>query len=693
MPIVGQQNANGFRPYSSFRVPRSSCSNNNNSNNNNNVAQRTSNKTTTVNGNNKNSNNNTALSSSSSSSSSINQGFIRQQPWRSSYCSSSSNRTLQQQQQGNNVKPLTPKLIRRIENACTATNNSNSRFGKPKAPAPPANPARQAKTTTATTTTTSQKSQAVNQTQKRAYQATNVRCAKENCPAGRYSKNYAAPLPPQKQQQQQQRRLHNDLKTTPLTQRRQLPATSSSTGSSDSHDSPKLKKAYSKKFPQGLPFEDEFYGQRQRSYSQSSSNYSCYSSLEAATTPQDDDDDVDDDEFQRKPLTDEALYVDFSKVVHSHRQQRQYIPASSWIRASPDQQELEKTPLALTPTQQRRKNAKYARTMHEYLYSDNTTTTTTTTRTTTTTTRLEEPEDGYYSYAAGTPDPPPQKTPPMPKTDIYVAAASWAPKPLYPDRVLLPQVDTNNNNNKSDHRMQQQQQRQQTRRRSEHLGPTTCEYNFDDSLSSSRRRKERSKRSHRKSPATGRRQHKYRYREETSHSSSRRRHRDRAKDERDSGRNNRQSQAKFEESQVPCHFKMRELPTKLRRIDNCRDLLLENSSLRFLPYTDDWIVIEYFADHDSDYLYFRQLEQQYKRHAQKATPSTSCGNIENVEDNRAEISRCLLLKRQRNLFDLVALCDIPTDRYVGDNWIIDEYFIDHSDDYLVSEQLSKLLMS
>ncbi|XP_060646501.1 serine/threonine-protein kinase Doa isoform X7 [Drosophila nasuta] len=68
---------------------------------------------------------------------------------------------------------------------------------------------------------------------------------------------------------------------------------------------------------------------------------------------------------------------------------------------------------------------------------------------------------------------------------------------------------------------------------------------FDESISSSRRRKERSKRSHRKSPVSGRRQHnKYRYRDETSHSSSRRRHRDRAKDERDSGRNNRQSQAK-----------------------------------------------------------------------------------------------------------------------------------------------------
>ncbi|KAL7727480.1 hypothetical protein ACLKA6_017593 [Drosophila palustris] len=480
--------------------------------------------TTTVNGNSKNSNssnnNNTALSSSCSSSSSLNQqqlvgaggggvtnGFSRQQPWRSSYCSG--NRSLQQlkqqQQEGNNVKPLTPKLIRRIENACASSTNSNSnscsRYGKPRAPAPPANLARQAKTT-ANPTISSQKSQAVNQTQKRAYQATNARCAKENCPAAppcqrtqRSSKNYPAPLPPQ--QQQQQRRLHNDLmmettKTTPLAQRRQLPATpklslrqravaaaaaqemeggasSSSTGSSDSHDSPKLKKAYSKKFPQGLPFEDEFYGYRNRSYSQSSSNYSFYSS--------------------RKPSTDEALYVDFSKVVHSHKQQRQYVPASSWIRASPDHDEFEalsgykNTPLSLTPTQQRRKSAKYARSMHEYLYSDDSTTTTTTTtatRTTTTTKTkqrlpaLEEPEDGYYSYAAGTPDPP--QTPPMPKTDIYVAAASWAPKPLYPDRVLLPHVDTNNNNtsnNKSDHRIQQQQQ---TRRRSEHLGPTTCEY-------------------------------------------------------------------------------------------------------------------------------------------------------------------------------------------------------------------------
>lgn len=100
---------------------------------------------------------------------------------------------------------------------------------------------------------------------------------------------------------------------------------SSSAQSSASQGSPKSKKAFSTKFPQGLPFEDEFY-RRHRSYSQSSSsNYSFYSSNGAHTsaphTPHDYDRvevdvDDDDDEFQRKPSTDDALYVDFSKVMH-----------------------------------------------------------------------------------------------------------------------------------------------------------------------------------------------------------------------------------------------------------------------------------------------------------------------------------------------------------------------------------------
>lgn len=53
------------------------------------------------------------------------------------------------------------------------------------------------------------------------------------------------------------------------------------------------------------------------------------------------------------------------------------------------------------------------------------------------------------------------------------------------------------------------------------------------------------------------------------------------------------------------------------------------------------------------------------------------------------ITRCLLLKRQRNHFDLVALSDMPVDKYAGDNWIIEEYFVDHNDDYLVSHPHSE----
>ncbi|XP_034137965.1 CTD kinase subunit alpha isoform X10 [Drosophila guanche] len=616
MPIVGQQYGNGFRPYSSFRVPRGSCSNNNGPNGQ--VAGVTSSQPLSSNGSNINTramvkstpgvaahrSKNTAASSSSSSSSIHQQGvtatggnFVRQQPWRSSYCSSNSNSRHKVQQESPNpsaqqqrlgvtssstFKPLTPKLIRRIETTC-----SSLRHGKARAPLPPSSALQQPARPGPTPSTARKQYQTAAAvpsqmgtptSQKRTHQ-TAGKSAKENCPGVRLtqrsSKNYPAPQPPTATAGRS-RQTTNDLTVgrgaggvgvvgTPLAQRRQLPATpklslkqrngctstasngagggNSSTGSSDSHDSPRLKKAFSNKFPQGLPFEEEFYGSnRNRSYSQSSSNYSFYSSVGAATTPHDDDDDYGDgyedvedihaDEFQRKPATDESLYVDFSKLVQS-RQQRQYVPASSWIRASP---EHSSSSGQLTPAQQRRKSTKYARSMHEYLYSEDHQNVAQSKH------RLsvvDEPEDGYYSYAAGTPEPD-TMSPTTPRTDIYVAAASWAPKPLYPDRVLLPSSSDGNNNYRNKQQQPSQQQQQQLRR-SEHLGSTTCEYNFDDSISS-RRRKERSKRSHRKSPATGRRQHqKYRYRDETSHSSSRRRHRDRPKDERDSGRsNNRQ---------------------------------------------------------------------------------------------------------------------------------------------------------
>ncbi|XP_068154979.1 hornerin-like [Drosophila tropicalis] len=547
MPIVGQQYGNGFRPYSSFRVPRGSCLNHNG-------AETTKGTTTTSvavgtadhpvssnvskrtmpgggrsmnhsNKNNNNSSSNTTSSSSTASSTlSINQqggrgggtvgssNFSRQQPWRSSYCSSNRHKLpgdqrQQQQQQplqrlvvNNIVKPLTPKLIRRIESTCSssaATRHGHGHgHGKAKAPAPPSATAAAPPTPNTARKQYQPLASGANISQKRTYQA--GKSTKENCPTRltqRSSKNYPAPLPPASAAAAAARKQNNDLtaKTTPLVQRRQLPATpklnlkqrngggraggggggESSTGSSDSHDSPRLKKAYSNKFPQGLPFEEEFYG-RNRSFSQSSSNYSFYSSVGAPIRDNDndnvddDDNDVEYDEFQRKPATDESLYVDFSKLVS----QQQFVPASSWIRASPDiEDELllrRKPPTSqLTQAQQRRKSS---RSMHEYLYSDDNE------KINQAKHRLsvvDEPEDGYYSYAAGTPEPPHgAATPPPPtqqqRTDIYVAAASWAPKPLYPDRVLLPSSTTDSNNNSK--------QQQQQRRRHEHLGSTTCEY-------------------------------------------------------------------------------------------------------------------------------------------------------------------------------------------------------------------------
>lgn len=94
-----------------------------------------------------------------------------------------------------------------------------------------------------------------------------------------------------------------------------------------------LKKAsFSSKFPNGLPFEDEFYYNRPRSYSHTSSNFSFQTSHQHHTSIASHDNlrniknkyfEVQkenqyiaehDDEFTRKPSND-LLYVDFSKVV------------------------------------------------------------------------------------------------------------------------------------------------------------------------------------------------------------------------------------------------------------------------------------------------------------------------------------------------------------------------------------------
>lgn len=79
--------------------------------------------------------------------------------------------------------------------------------------------------------------------------------------------------------------------------------------------------SYSTKFPNGLPFEDEFYHKRRNSTS-TKSEVSDYGSYE------DDDNDIDrrsllpfEDEFarQRPSSNDESLYVDFSKPIASPR--------------------------------------------------------------------------------------------------------------------------------------------------------------------------------------------------------------------------------------------------------------------------------------------------------------------------------------------------------------------------------------
>lgn len=82
--------------------------------------------------------------------------------------------------------------------------------------------------------------------------------------------------------------------------------------------------SYSTKFPNGLPFEDEFYHKRRNSTS-TKSEVSDYGSYE---NDDDDDNDADrgsllpfEDEFarQRPSSNDEALYVDFSKPIASTR--------------------------------------------------------------------------------------------------------------------------------------------------------------------------------------------------------------------------------------------------------------------------------------------------------------------------------------------------------------------------------------
>ncbi|XP_065372155.1 probable serine/threonine-protein kinase clkA isoform X4 [Calliphora vicina] len=816
MPVSGFQY--NTRPYSSFRATRATCnvqqqhttSCTANYQQQNTVANNCS--KTSLNTSSSSSNNNHqptaghSLQTSASSSSiavrssinnsnnncpGVNTNFQRQQPFRSSYYgtrynfkTADSNTSMASKMNSsggsasaNNtanavtVKPLTPKLVRRIETTCT-------HHTKAKAPAPPvangvcptpptapkqylrtrnqqqpptpplrkssnfdrfhqANLSIRQKTNNASSLISNQRSSFISSsndsqekyqqrtnaplaTQKRSYINTVSKVTKENQPKTaekngshtngpiKSTKSYPAPLPPQgtpkalpRRKCKEESRLNSvsaspnlnnrrfissvginsfnascNPKATPLYKRKtyvsnshnssnQPPANgvanipgktgsncsnSSSAQSSASQGSPKSKKAFSTKFPQGLPFEDEFY-RRHRSYSQSSSsNYSFYSSTGAHTTAPHTPHDYDreeDDEFQRKPSTDDALYVDFSKVMHRHdykssnntttntHYQTTTTTHSTWLRRdspsrtshhnhnktsnydashdsphSPRRNYHHPQYLPPTPPTARvetnasiRSRAKYSQSINDYLYTSNggklcmngspqntsdsrKSLLYTNTKLSSYLDPLQNADNGYYTHAS------PESSPPSinntttttttntvsssKQTDSYMAvSSSWAPKCSHPTKVLIPASSSSTtcmnasastkasncdaNNNRDYHRHQQQFCQKEdyyekfkrynsgskvsvvADKSDDVLEPANSEYSFD---SSSRRRKERSKRSHRKSPTSGRRAHKYRYRDDASHSSSRRRHRDRPKDERDSGRNNRRSHSK-----------------------------------------------------------------------------------------------------------------------------------------------------
>lgn len=91
-------------------------------------------------------------------------------------------------------------------------------------------------------------------------------------------------------------------------------ATGTGTSSSSSSGRSSLRiRNFSSKFPQGLPFEDEFYKRRSHSVTSDTSKYSSYSSYDNNNNSNDNSLPFE-DEFARKP-SNEPLYVDFSKSI------------------------------------------------------------------------------------------------------------------------------------------------------------------------------------------------------------------------------------------------------------------------------------------------------------------------------------------------------------------------------------------
>lgn len=56
----------------------------------------------------------------------------------------------------------------------------------------------------------------------------------------------------------------------------------------------------------------------------------------------------------------------------------------------------------------------------------------------------------------------------------------------------------------------------------------------------------------------------------------------------------------FENAQVPCYYKMRELPAP-KKLDYMDDLVY-NTAVLYKQYIEDWLMDEYIHNHDNDYL-------------------------------------------------------------------------------------------
>ncbi|XP_059611279.1 uncharacterized protein LOC132258156 [Phlebotomus argentipes] len=242
----------------------------------------------------------------------------------------------------------------------------------------------------------------------------------------------------------------------------------------DVEERKKSSQAFSSKFPQGMPFEEEFFRNRRSNSGGVSSNYSSYSNYERQSSTSGFE-----DEFHRKP-SNEPLYVDFSKSIPSS-----LTPDSSCVDddgaddVDGDAGSVDENGNPKQQQQRQRLGGKNSK-------------------------NCRDDGDFYYNFESGGK----QRLIVQSKPMVYVAVASWVPK-CNTDRQVVATIG-NRSGGGSDNSIEE---------------PTTQVKSYDRS---SRRHRERSKRSHhRRSPTSGRRNLRHRHRDERSHSNSRRRYRER----------------------------------------------------------------------------------------------------------------------------------------------------------------------